>query len=315
MQPGDSAAWAALLARLDGLDDEACRSLAPRLAGWSDAVREVPAAWIARAIAGAPPAGLQLCRSLSLAHRGLDAEDAEEIDDLLRHPWLAGLTRLTLGMDARSLTAARLAGLAALQELRVETTEAFTSALRDEQLAEIAGCPALGCLRLLALEQVQLRGAGVAALARSPTLTGLTTLELYAPATVGLCKALVSAPALRGVQRLGLCADGFTVAAAGALARADELLVGLTELEFRVDESGGFDWAEPFTGAAGARNVRRFVEALARLLPALRDCEVVTIVHRPAGQVGQLCRADFARLAGDRRALRARLPPRLAGGR
>ena len=271
---------------------------------------------------GAPPPALQLCRSLHIAHHHLEADDDGDDDDgenvldrLLRHPALAGLTRLTLGMAARGLTAATLAGLDSLQELRIETSEAFTSALRDEQLAAIATTPSLGRLTLLSLERVDLRGPGVAALARSSTLTALTTLELYAPARSALCKALAGpAPALRGVRRLALCADRFTNASAAALARADDLLAGLTELEFRVDESSGFDWAESFSDSDGARNARRFAGALARLLPALRDCEQVTITYSPRSQTRQLARADFAALARDPRALRAAFPPRMTAG-
>lgn len=310
--------WSTLLPHLEGLTDEACRSLAPRLARFPDASRVAPKTWIDKANRGASPPALQLCRSLHLAHHRFeeDDEDGEDVlDRLLRRPALAGLTRLTLGMNARGLTVDTLAGLAALRELWIETTEAFTSALRDEQLAAIAMTPSLGHLTLLSLERVDLRGPGVAALARSSTLTALTTLELYAPARSALCKALAGpAPALRGVRRLALCADRFTNASAAALAGADDLLAGLTELEFRVDESSGFDWAETFSGDDGARNARRFAGALARLLPALHDCEQVTITYSPRSQVRPLARADFAALARDPRALRAAFPPRMTAG-
>lgn len=312
----DASDWVTLLPRLEGLTDEACRALAPRLERFPDASRVAPPAWIDRAVRGAPPPTLQLCRSLHLAHHRIEEdEDGEnKLDRLLRHPALAGLTRLTLGMDARRLTVATLAGLGSLRELWIETTEAFTSALRDEQLMAIAATPTLARLTLLSLDRVDLRGPGVAALARSSTFTALATLELYAPARPALCKALAGpAPALRAVRRLALCADRFTNASAAALARADDLLAGLTELEFRVDESSGFDWAESFSGRDGARNARRFAGALARLLPALRDCERVTITYSPTSQARQLARADFEALARDPRALRAALPPRMAG--
>jgi hypothetical protein len=216
-------------------------------------------------------------------------------------------------MDARGLTPSWLASLANLQVLQIVTMEPFTSALRDEQLATIAAAPALARLTSLSLERIALKGPGVAALARSSTLTALTELELYGPSSANVCKALATgpAPALRGVQRLALCADRFTNASASALARADDLLAGLRVLEFRIDESGGFDWGEPFSSSDGGRNVRRFASALARLLPALHDCERVTVTYAPANQVVHLLRADFERLHNPR-TLRAALPPRMA---
>lgn len=309
--PG-AAEWYELLPRLAELGDRACRELAPHIVHIPDALREVPPAWLELALAGAPPPALQLCRSLNLAER---RHDDGEPGRLLRLPGLAGLTRLTIGMDARELEAAWLIGLHALQTLRIETRDPFTSALRDEQLATIAAAPALRRLSLLSLDMVDLRGPGVAALARSSTLPSLAELDLHAPATAAVCKALAleSAPALRGVWRLALCADHFTSASAAALARAGDLLAGLRILEFRVDESGGFDWAEPFSGREGAANSRRFAGALARLLPALRDCDRVTIDHRPARQVVHIARADFERLS-QARALRAAFPPRMAAG-
>lgn len=308
--------WNALIPRLAGMSDDECRELAPRLAHIAYDVREVPIAWVEQALAGSPPAALQLCRGLRLTARRFDEADDDEdrdgssLERLLRSPWLAGLTELTLGMDARGLTSSWLAGLHELRTLGVETTEPFTSALRDEQLTAIAAVP-LGKLTLLSLDRVHVRGPGVAAVARSSTLSALTELELYAPATAALCAALGPAPALRGVRRLALCADRFTSASASALARASDLLTGLRALEFRVDESGGFDWGEPFTGHQGARNTRRFATALARLLPALRDCEGVKVMYTPANQVVELVRADFDRLA-DPRVLRAALPARMA---
>lgn len=310
----DGIDWQTLLPHLAGLTDAECRDLAPRLAHLPDETREVPGAWIDQALDGAPPAAMQLARSLHLTdHRYDDTEDDGAFERLLRHPSLAGLTRLTLGMTARRLTAAWLAELSGLKVLRIETTEAFTSALTDEQLTTIAAAPALGRVTLLSLERVHVRGPGVAALARSSTLTALTELELYAPAAASLCNALAvhPAPALRGVQRLALCADHFTNAAAAALARAVDLLTGLRALEFRIDESGGFDWSEPFSSSDGGRNTRRLAGALARLLPALHDCERVTIDYTPASQIVHLARADFERLA-DPRALRAAFPPRMA---
>lgn len=316
---GDAPDWSALIPHLAELTDGECRAIAPRLAHLPDEAREVPLAWIERALAGAPPAALQLCRSLDLADRRYHDTGAGDEEGglarLLRAPSLATLTRLTLGLDARALTSSWLARLTDLRALRIATREPFTSALRDEQLVTIAAVPALGRLTLLSLDMVDLRGPGVVALARSSTLTALAELELYAPASATLCKALAvnPAPALRGIRRLALCADRFTDASAGALARASDLLVGLRALEFRVDESCGFDWAEPFSGRDGARNSRRFAGALARLLPALHDCEQVTIEHRAEGEVVRLPRAEFERLA-DPRALRSALPSRLAGG-
>lgn len=308
----EASAWDSLVPSLADLPDDACRAIASRLDRWPDADRTVPAAWIDRAVDGDPPPALSLCRSLELAR----TPHEENIGALLGLPGLAGITRLSLGCAARELTAEWFTGLTALQELRIATDEAFTSAVRDDQLAILAGA-SLPALTLLSLDMVHLRGPGVAALARAAGLPALTTLELYAPASAAVCTALASrpAPALRRVRRLALCADKFTVAAAANLSRADDLLAGLEELELRIDESGGFDWAEPFTGTSGARNISRFTAALDYLLPALRSCSRVTIDHRPAGQVVHLGRADIDRLAGDRRALRAAFPPRLAGAR
>lgn len=303
--------WKTAVPHLAALPDAACRELAPALERWPDADRLAPAGWIDQALAGDPPPALQLCRSLSLADR---RRDADAIDRLLRHPHLAGITQLTLGMDARELTPQWFASLTALQELRIETTEPFTSALRDDQLATLAASP-LQHLTLLSLDNVHLRGPGVAALARSSTLTALTTLELYAPATAALCKALATrpAPALRGVRHLALCADHFTVAAAAALARAEDLLADLDTLEFRIAESNGFDWAEPFSHGDGERNARRFAAALARLLPALHDCSRVTIAYPPGRAVVHLDRADIEGLARKPRELRESFPRALAG--
>lgn len=296
--------WWQAVPLLSPLNEAQCREIAPALERWPDASREAPMSWMRPALAGeAPPPALSLCRCVSLVEARVDEE--EGLARLLaRVPEIA---RLELGMCARGLRAATLANLGALRELRIVTVDPFTTAVTDEEVAELAAAP-LARLEKLSLDMVRLRGPGVAALARSTTITALRELELYAPAPAAVCKAL-DGPALRGIQRLALCADGFTEAAASALARA-ELAQSVRALALRVTESSGFDWAEPFSGVApeGARNARRLASALARLIPELRQCEYMSVEYCPDRHVSTIGREAFAALAADPRRLREAFP-------
>jgi hypothetical protein len=285
---------------LAALSAAQCREIAPALERWSDASREAPQAWLD---AAEPPAALSLCRAVSLVERRVEGE---VLARLLAHPALAGITRLALGMSARGLKRETLGRLAALRELTIVTHDPYTSAVDDDDVAEIAGAPL--ALERLAFDMVRLRGPGVAALARSQRMENLRELELFTPATAAVCAGLAG-PGLRGLRRLALCADGFTEASARALARA-EFVAGLRVFELRVAESGGFDWSRTFSASApeGARNARQLALALARLLPGLRACEHVSVEYCPERQVVKIGKEEFARLAGDPRALREALP-------
>lgn len=300
--------WWELEPRLVELDAAQCREIEPALARWPDESRAAPSEWMAPIFAGKdPPPALSLCRSVSLIDNS-HLED-EELARLLTHPALAGITRLKLGMCARRLRAPLLHGLTALRELTIVTVDPYSSALGDDELAELAAAP-LHRVERLSLDMVELRGPGVAALAQSTTLSALRELELYTPATAAVCEGLASGAGLRAVQRLALCADGFTPAAASALAAAEPLLAGLRALEIRVTESSGFDWAEPFSAIAseGSRHAKRLATALARLLPALRDCESVSIEYIPDKEVSRIGREDFAALAAAPKRLREAFP-------
>lgn len=295
--------WWQVAPRLAELSVEECEEIAPRLAKWPDEVREAPQAWLT----GEPPAALSLCRTLSLVETRVESE---ALARLFGRAELAGITRLELGMIARGFNKEWLRGLGELRELRIVTYDPYTTAVTDDEVAELAGC-SLPRLERLSLDMVRLRGPGVAALAKSDNFPMLRELELYTPATAQVCKALAWPGPLRGLKRLALCADGFTTGAAAALCGA-EFVCKLEALELRVSESDGFDWTRRFSGSDGGRNARELARALTWLLPGMLNCEYVSVEYCPDGQVVKIGREEFAALA-DPKKLRARFPAAMRG--
>jgi uncharacterized protein (TIGR02996 family) len=147
---------------------------------------------------------------------------ADHVWELLQYPHLSRLNGLALQVwtDRAALAVAGCAHLAGLSELELDIDEPGSDpASRNRRLAMMAGAPCLAGLRSLCISQ-GFDEAGLEAVLRRPTWSGLRKLELDVSSCRGQLEPLISAGGLPELVELRLSGFGHGAGEVTALARS-----------------------------------------------------------------------------------------------